>query len=352
MLSSSKAIAPSSVRLRPWLNGLALAYVVVGYSASIVCLCASGWLVNILGVVLLTHTLVWAAYFVHELMHGSIFRGARWNALWGKALLFLTGSCYGRYKALARYHLAHHKNKADFSPFEMATVLRSLPNWLFRTIVALEWLYFPAVNFILRWIAALSPFLGEARKGDRWRNAGLLLLRGSLFTLLAIYSPKAVVLYLFSYICFINLLRFLDCFQHTFEVFELGSSMPKFDLAYEEANTFSNIFPKRWSWLNLLFLNFGYHNAHHQMMTCPWYALPQLDVQLYSSDYRQYVTLDRLVKGYHQYRVRRLFSGQGDVSDTETGVDLSLFFGAIGVSFLVLREPVDWLKVGRLKSVA
>ena len=51
------------------------------------------------------------------------------------------------------------------------------------------------------------------------------------------------------------------------------------------------------------------------------------------------------MKLYHRYRVHRLFSGEGHVQDTEDGLNLEGFYGAIGVSFLVLREPLDWLKV-------
>ncbi|MGD1863207.1 MAG: fatty acid desaturase family protein [Phormidesmis sp.] len=328
-----------------WLNGLALTYVFGGYGLGVFCLGAQAIWLNVLGVVLVTHTLVWAAYFVHEFMHGAIFKSLKLNASFGKIMLFLTGSCYCRYRPLANYHMMHHKNRADFSAFSISDFLRALPTWATRLIVGLEAMYFPAVNFILRWFCALSPFLGESRKQDRWRNAGLLFARAGLFGVLGWYSAKAVVLYLVAYVCFVNLLRFIDCFQHTFEVLQLGQPMPKYSAEYEEVNTYSNILSSQWPWLNLFFLNFGYHNAHHQITYCPWYLLPQLDDELYDPGYRQVVTLGRLVKLYHRYRVHRLFSGEGHVQDTEDGLNLEGFYGAIGVSFLVLREPLDWLKV-------
>ena len=333
-----------------WLNGLALAYVFGGYGLGIFCLTAQAIWLYVLGVVLVTHTLVWAAYFVHEFMHGAIFKSFKLNVLFGKVMLFLTGSCYCRYRPLANYHMMHHKNRADFSAIAIADFLRALPSWRTRFIVGLEAMYFPAVNFILRWFCALSPFLEESRKQDRWRNAGLLFARASLFGLLGWYSLKALVLYLVAYISFINLLRFIDCFQHTFEVVQLGQPMPKYSDEYEELNTYSNILSTQWPWLNLFFLNFGYHNAHHQITYCPWYLLPQLDGELYQPGYRQVVTLDRLVKLYHRYRVHRLFSGEGHVQDTDTGLNLDGFYGAIGVSFLVLRAPLDWLKLGSSKA--
>jgi hypothetical protein len=79
------------------------------------------------------------------------------------------------------------------------------------------------------------------------------------------------------------------------------------------------------------------------MIHCPWYLLPHLDTELYPSEYRQHITLDRLVSKYHQFRIHRLFHRGGIVTDAETGLNLSQFSGGVGVSFLILREPLDWL---------
>ncbi len=326
-------------------NGLAIAYVLLGYGFAVFCLTRpSGW-VNLIGVGLLIHTLVWAAYFVHEFVHSTIFRYPMWNAVFGQIMLFITGSCYSDYRDIASNHLAHHKNRADFSVFSMPVFLRSLPQPVLQTIVVLEWLYFPVINFLLRWLNAISPFLGQSRRDERSRNAALLLLRGSLFTALAVYSIKAIALYFLSYICFINILRFIDCFQHTYTVFRLGQPLPQYSLEHEEVNTFSNLVSRRWAWLNFLLLNFSYHNAHHRVIRCPWHLLPQLDAELYSRDYRQYVTLGSLINSYHRFRVHRLFNDQGVVLDTENGLNLEQFVGAIGVSFLFTREPLDWLQL-------
>ncbi|PSB20244.1 fatty acid desaturase [filamentous cyanobacterium CCP1] len=326
-----------------WLNGSAVAYALIGYGFGIFCITQqTGW-VNLIGIILITHTLLWSAYLVHELIHGNLFQRSL-NHVIAQILLFLTGSCYSQYRAVASLHLAHHKHRADFASFSIANYLNSLPKPILNWVVTLEWLYFPIVEFGLRWMVAISPFLEPHRRDERLKNTLLLLLRGGLFIALALYSAKAVVLYFVAYISFINILRFVDCFQHTYEVFQFGEAIPQFDLAYEEANTFSNLVSARWSWLNLLLLNFSYHNAHHRVMRCPWYLLPQLDAELYPRDYRQYVTLAQLVRNFHQFRVDRLFGNQGAVIETENGVSLEQFVGAVGVSFLVAREPLDWLK--------
>jgi len=327
------------------INGLAIAYVLLGYGFSIFCIAQPAVWLNGVGVVLLLHTLVWAAYFVHEFVHSTIFRRPDWNAAFGQIMLFLTGSCYSDYRDIVSNHLAHHKNRADFSAFSIPDFLRSRPKPILQLIIVLEWLYFPVMNFMLRWLNVISPFLGQARRDERLRNVLLLLLRGSLLTALAYYSPRAIVLYFFTYICFLNVLRFIDCFQHTYTVFQLGQSLPQYSLEHEEKHTFSNLISQRWSWLNLLLLNFSYHNAHHRVIRCPWYLLPKLDAELYPREYRQYVTLGKLMRNYHRFRVHRLFNDQGDVIDTENGLNLDNFVGAIGVSFLFSREPLEWLKL-------
>ncbi|MGJ3252393.1 MAG: fatty acid desaturase [Elainellaceae cyanobacterium] len=335
----------SKVSQYSWINAVSLLYVLIGYIFSIACVSANNLAINAVGVTLLIHTLMWAAYFVHELVHGTTFWHPKINIWVGNSLLFLTGSCYCRFQDLARNHLAHHKNRADFSAFSIPDFLRSLPKPLFQLVVGLEWLYFPAVNLILRWICMISPFLGQSRRNERLRNATLLLIRISLFVLLGWYSLRAIALYAFAYICFINILRFVDCFQHTYSVFRLGQDLPQYSLEYEEANTYSNLVSYRWSWLNLLLLNFGYHNAHHRVIHCPWYLLPQLDAELYPAGCRQHITLDRLVANYHTFRIARLFGGQGRVIDTDSGLALDEFVGGVGVSFLVLREPLSDLNL-------
>jgi fatty acid desaturase len=135
----------------------------------------------------------------------------------------------------------------------------------------------------------------------------------------------------------IQILRFMDAFQHTYEVFSLGASTPEHDYAFEQSNTFSNVISRQYPWLNLLFLNFGYHNVHHHhAMKCPWHNLPALDRQLFGGDEVHYIPLQRLLWNYHQFRLSRIFSNQGQAVDEAGRLMLDKLYGAIGVSFLVL----------------
>lgn len=85
----------------------------------------------------------------------------------------------------------------------------------------------------------------------------LLLYRGALLTLLAYFSPKAVVLYAIAYISFVNLMRFADAFHHTYDYAIVGQPFPKRDRTDEEAHTFSNLVSASHPWLNLLYLNYS-----------------------------------------------------------------------------------------------
>jgi hypothetical protein len=87
--------------------------------------------------------------------------------------------------------------------------------------------------------------------------------------------------------------------------------------------------------VNLLLLNFGYHNAHHELMKCPWHSLHELDRELFSGQEVHYITLAELLANYHHYRISRIF--QVKVGCDEQGnLQLEKFYGAIEVSFLVL----------------
>jgi fatty acid desaturase len=321
---------------KPLWNIGAVTYTVAGYLGGIsLLLAANGWL-NTMGVCLLTHSLVLSAYLAHEFMHSTIFQSRAWNAAGGNIMLWLNGGCYATFDELSRLHIAHHVDRVDFCRFDLQTFLMALPVPIRSIILALEWLYFPALAFLVRSRAIAAPFWHPERKDMRLRTSLILLVRVSLFALLGYFSLKALALYAVAYIGMLTVLRFVDAFQHTYEVFPLGMPLPKRDRAHEQANTFSNIISKRYRWLNLLLLNFGYHNAHHELMKCPWHSLPELDKTLFKGDEVHYVTLAELLRNYHRFRVSRISSGQGVAVNPQGQLTLETFYGGIEVSFLVL----------------
>lgn len=321
---------------KPLWNFAAISYTLAGYLGGIsLILMGSLWL-NALGVILLTHSLVISAYLAHEFMHGTMFADKKWNAIGGTIMLWITGGCYATFSDLMRLHIAHHVNRVDFCRFDLEEFLASLPTPVRSLLLGLEWCYFPSLAFLTRIRSVFAPFYLSDRQHERLRVTLIFLIRSTLFSVLGWLSLKALLLYFVSYIATIHILRFVDAFQHTYEVFAVGSDLPKRDRAHEQANTFSNVISQRYWWLNLLLLNFGYHNAHHELMKCPWYSLPALDRELYSGKEMHYITLPELIGNYHRFRLSRIYSGQGKAVDEQGTRQLETFYGATEVSFLVL----------------
>jgi fatty acid desaturase len=323
-------------RDRPVLNAIAVLYSLLSYVGGIALILQSNGLLNASGVVILTHSLIISAYLAHEFMHGTIFRSRRWNEVGGTIMLWQTGACYAKFADLAKLHIAHHVDRVDFCRFDLVEYLNTLPKVFRWVIIGLEWLYFPALAIILRVRTIFSPFWTEERKDERVRSMAILGVRATFFSCLAVVSIKALLLYFTAYISLINILRFVDAFQHTYEVFPVGSELPKRDRAHEQANTFSNVISLKAPWLNVLMLNFGYHNAHHELMKCPWHSLPELDSALFTGEEVHYITLPELAYNYHRFRLKRLFSGQGAAVDEKSDRCLETFYGGSEVSFLVM----------------
>ncbi|MGQ3000780.1 MAG: fatty acid desaturase family protein [Hydrogenophaga sp.] len=322
-----------------WPNVAALAFTLLGWPAGIVLLGqANGWL-NALGVLLVAQTLVWSAYFIHEFAHYAIFKTPQANERWGTLMSWINGSCFASFADLRRKHMRHHVERADVITFDAQAFLRARPV-IRRTVLALEWAYIPAVEFVMRGFVIAMPFMGEKKKAARGRVIGIALVRIAAWVALGWWSLKALALYALAYLIFVTVLRFADCFQHTYDAYPIldDAPIPKDkvrDRAYEQANTFSDVVSLDAKWLNLVWLNFGFHNAHHERPTAPWYRLPAFHRELYPSDYAQVVTVRELLRSFHLNRVKRvLASNYGAVQPPGTPGRADGFLGAVGVSFL------------------
>src|ERR1700721_2659443 len=101
---------------------------------------------NLLGTLLVAHTLVIAAYFIHEFAHGSIFAKPRVNDKAGEIAAWVTGACFASDTSLKEKHLRHHAERQDVVTFDYRDFLRRQPGWVMRLVLALEWAYIPAVE--------------------------------------------------------------------------------------------------------------------------------------------------------------------------------------------------------------
>ncbi len=321
--------------LRP--NTLALLYILLSCSLGLYLITLESLPFNVCGAALLAHGMVIAAYMVHECAHNTVFRSNCANARLGAALNWITGACYGTYEDIRHKHFRHHMDRADVVAFDYRPRFAGHPV-LMKILCVLEWFYIPAVEIVMHALVLVLPFVLPGRGDRRVRVLVVLLLRGSIFATLVWYAPRVAVFYPLAYLLFMTVMRFMDTHQHTYEVLETleqppGAQARQFDRDYEHRNTYSNVFSLKYPWLNLLVLNFGYHNAHHLKPIAPWYRLPALHREAFGDDCVQVLPIAQLLRAYHRYRVPRMLNA--DASDgavaQNRGVD---FIGVDGVSFL------------------
>ncbi|HYP64324.1 MAG TPA: fatty acid desaturase [Acidocella sp.] len=318
-------------------NAAAMGYMAVAYMAGLWLITAPPLLANILGTLLLAHGLVIAAYFIHDFAHGAIFTKTVHNDLGGKVCAWITGAGFASYAGLKEKHLRHHADRLDVVTFSYRDFLQRQPRWVEKAVLAMEWAYIPAVELLMHGFVIVAQFtrFGEERKQ---RALVMLASRAVFFAILACIALKALFFYAVAYILFLHVLRFMDAFQHTFDVYEsksLDAAPPELvrDRAYEQANTYSNLISVSHPILDLLTLNFAYHNAHHARPAVPWHDLPSLHEKLYGPDRTQVLPASTLFTSWHKNRLRRVTDPDyGFVAPV--GDRAAQFVGAVGVSFL------------------
>ena len=319
-------------------NTLVLLWASVGWFSSFILMGAPGVLSNALGVLLCCHAMVIAAYLIHEAAHQTLFASASANRRAGEWLGFIAGSSYASFERIRHMHIRHHCDRVDLIAYDFKGLLRRRPA-MRRLLEIAEWAYVPAIEMLLHLQILWRPMLEAGQRRYLARVLGMLLLRSSLLAALALWSLKALLLYLLAYGLLLQVLNFFDAFHHSFEqlVVDADQEVPREgrDRAYEQANTYSNLVSAHWHWLNVLTLNFGYHNAHHERPGTPWYRLPSLHRSLYGGGVQAVLPLSELVSTWHRNRVRRV---QAD-SYGEPGASgrrANGFIGTHGVSFLTV----------------
>jgi fatty acid desaturase len=321
-----------------WPNLLIMAYSFFGWGLGIWMLTLPHPALNAVGVLLTAHGLVISAYLIHECVHQTIFATPAANDRLGKLCGWLNGACVANYAGLKKKHLRHHADRLDVVTFDYRAALNSTPAWVRKAVLGLEWSYVPVIELMMRGMVIAAPFyFGTVR--DRVRVVMLVAIRLAFLVGLALISLKAVLLYAVAYLLFLHVLRFMDAYQHTYDVFpsrslEPAPPDPRRTRRYEYENTYSNLVAVRWPWLNLLTLNFAYHNAHHARSGEPWYRLPALHHALYEANDPQVLPCRDLIAGYHRNRVTRVFAADYGTVSSDGGSRASQFIGAVGVSFL------------------
>jgi acyl-lipid omega-6 desaturase (Delta-12 desaturase) len=321
-------------------NISALLYCALTYFGGAVLILSLNPVLMTIGTLAMAHGMVIASYMIHDCGHNALFKLPRHNALMGGALNWLTGGCYGTYGDLRTNHMHHHVDNADVMTLDYRGYLTSHP--VQRKIVeVLEWLYVPAVEFIMHGVLMLAPFVFKEKKDQRFRITKVIVIRFSLLLAIFLYSPMAYVCYLLAYVIMLTVLRFMDSLQHNYGVVLALAGDPELtkhrgDRDYEESHTFSNLVSIRHPWLNLLTLNFGYHNAHHTRPTTPWHALPKLHQALYGNDASVVIPFRKQLSSFHKGRVARVFGDDSEAQGNRFAQRLQdgSAVGISGVSFL------------------
>lgn len=318
-------------------NLMAFSYVLLTYSVGFGILLLEPSLWSLLGVVLLAHSMVIAAYLLHEAAHYSLFRKKYHNRWFAEACLWITGCSYSHFDDVQHKHNRHHIDRADIVSFDFRETIPKHP-LLLKVIKVFEWAYIPALEIWMHLMVLVLPFTKPSRRQRRGRVVMALILRIAFFSALAAISLDVLWLYPLAYLLFLTVMRFMDIHQHTYEVYETldqkrGAEAKLRDAEFEQRNTYSNLLSVRYPWLNLLVLNFCYHNVHHASMLQPWYRLPKLNAEMFDTDHPQQLTFKHLVKSFHRYRVPRILNG--DPVDLDVKQDEGeTFIGVDGVSFL------------------
>ena len=313
---------------------LVLLYICLSY--------AGGWYylfheliaINLIAMFSLSHGMIISAYLLHECAHNTVFNSKNKNKILGEILSWVSSSCYGNYEDIKNKHIRHHRDRADIIALDYRATLKKFPAF-YHVVAAFEYVYIPAVEIYMHLLVMSLPFTSKKRSKLRTRVFLIGSVRIFVFVLIAMFSIKAVLLYFIAWCLMLTVLRFMDAFQHTYDIYEVLDSelaFPKQDRDYEHANTFSNLLSIRFPWVNLLVLNFCYHNAHHAIPKEPWYRLPQLNHKLYGNSLDHIIPLSTQLKAFHKNRIKRILNDNNN-NELLKKKDL-LLQGVNGVSFL------------------
>jgi fatty acid desaturase len=322
-------------------NAIALLYVLAAYIVGFAGLFSDRLPVNFAALLLLGHSMVIAAYLVHECGHNMVFHKSQHNTALGRFLIWICGASYGTYEDIRYKHFRHHVDNDDVVWFDYEHFFATHPRTLAITRL-FEWFYVPAHDLIMHFIMVFTSFVIPQRRNQRRRNLTVILIRGGIFVALVIWVPKVAILYAIAYMLMMTVLRFMDSIQHDYSysltLFDTARPPRKGNVEWEQEHTFSNPQSLNTEFLNWLTLNFGFHNAHHADMTVPWYRLPAKHRELFGDSPELVVPLTAQLKIFHKQRVHRIV-GNHDV-DTPSGHDYLIaarkaeVYGGNAASFL------------------
>ncbi|MFZ3033154.1 MAG: fatty acid desaturase, partial [Parvibaculum sp.] len=122
-------------------NSLAFSYIALAHVSGIALLTLGNPLAWVAGALLVAHSLIVAAYMIHDLAHMAIFRSRKVTLAVAEMLSWLCGGAYAPIGRIVRMHMRHHVDRADLALFDPRVFLKTTPGWFRRLIYMLEWCY-------------------------------------------------------------------------------------------------------------------------------------------------------------------------------------------------------------------
>lgn len=236
------------------------------------------WL-NLAAVPMISVAMILALYLSHDCAHLLVFKSRKKNIILGEVLSLINGLSYSSFNDYRRDHIRHHADKVDLVGINMAKFLSAMPKWLSLGLLALEKVYIPSCFYAIKFHTIVTGLKGSSQ--EKIRIIFCLACYTTLFVMLATASALSLVLLFVASFIRIHIARFVDAFQHSYTQIDPDIDISIFySKVYELSNTYSVPIARKWTWLNYLILNFGYHGTHHALPSCPWYLLPLLEKEI------------------------------------------------------------------------
>ncbi|CAF0824798.1 unnamed protein product [Adineta ricciae] len=307
------------VRLRlhdTLINVVIVTYMMGGYVAALyLIMCTNSLMTLIAATILLMHTMIVALTLTHECSHSCIAQSTWLNHVVGEITLVISGALYVPFTELQRQHNEHHAVQVGIDSYQVSHILSTWPRWLQILILPLEACYIPVLSFISWWRTLIVPLYVHKYQHLRKRIVIVFVLRHTFFYTMWCIRPTSLVCYFAAHVLFIDVMRVYDAYHHTFQIVSRGTLPPKHDFDYEQQTTYSTVFGRNTltrRMLDMIFLNYGYHNAHHRYPRVPWHRLQELDAIMYPKSNGHVIRLPAALKEYHRRRIDRITQKRGD----------------------------------------
>jgi fatty acid desaturase len=247
-------------RVNPYWNLVGVLFVMLWVATAAIMLYADSWWVYVPGYIVIGLLIHGMANFMHEGIHGTLFRDRRWDRWYG----FLMGApALFPFTAYGINHLLHHKyNRTEYDPDEFSNISKN------RTLLSIFfyiWIVLGMVIYSIRFPLVALKHATPSERRRMYSERALLLL--TLSTVLGVswwfgHFTAVAHVWLVPLVIAGFMGNVRGWAEHTLTV--------PGNLLTETRTVTSN---RLFSFLNI---NLNYHLEHHLFPGVPWYNLPKV----------------------------------------------------------------------------